>query len=320
MEALEGSRYLQGLARSYADDALMEHPSFHLIHHDIDVYNVHNAIAVIVVSEIGDKTFLLAAIMAMRHPRIIVLCGAFSALAVMSLLSAVLGHILPALLPRRYTTVAAAGLFFVFGGMMLKEGLEMPSGSEKIQEELREVQKEVEDAEEKTSSTTSTARRLEEAEEGNILSPIIQSLASPTSSSSRISLTNRRGHSRGESKDKDFKASVSNVTQLFIHPILAQTFFMTFLAEWGDRSQISTIALAAAHNVYVVTVGTILGHFTCTAIAVLGGRYLASKISIKNVTLGGAVLFLVFGLAYMYEAYTWDEAAVAAEDALGSRR
>ena len=185
--------------------------------------------------------------MAMRHPRIIVLCGAFSALAVMSLLSAVLGHILPALLPRRYTTVAAAGLFFVFGGMMLKEGLEMPSGSEKIQEELREVQKEVEDAEEKTSSTTSTARRLEEAEEGNILSPIIQSLASPTSSSSRISLTNRRGHSRGESKDKDFKASVSNVTQLFIHPILAQTFFMTFLAEWGDRSQISTIALAAAH-------------------------------------------------------------------------
>lgn len=50
--------------------------------------------------------------------------------------------------------------------------------------------------------------------------------------------------------------------------ILGQAFIMTFLAEWGDRSQIATIALAASFNPYMVTFGALLGHFICTAAAV----------------------------------------------------
>lgn len=45
------------------------------------------AISVIVVSELGDKTFFIAAIMAMRHPRLTVFLGAASALAFMTVLS-----------------------------------------------------------------------------------------------------------------------------------------------------------------------------------------------------------------------------------------
>lgn len=41
----------------------------------------------ILASELGDKTFFIAAIMAMRHSRITVFIGAISALALMTLLS-----------------------------------------------------------------------------------------------------------------------------------------------------------------------------------------------------------------------------------------
>jgi len=43
---------------------------------------------------------------------------------------------------------------------------------------------------------------------------------------------------------------------------------MTFLAEWGDRSQIATVALAATYNLFFVTLGCLLGHFICTGAAV----------------------------------------------------
>lgn len=45
------------------------------------------SLSVIIVSELGDKTFFIAAIMAMRHPRATVFVGAIGALALMTVLS-----------------------------------------------------------------------------------------------------------------------------------------------------------------------------------------------------------------------------------------
>lgn len=48
----------------------------------------------IIVSEIGDKTFFIAAIMAMKHSRLVVWLGAAGALAVMTVLAVVCGSLL----------------------------------------------------------------------------------------------------------------------------------------------------------------------------------------------------------------------------------
>jgi putative Ca2+/H+ antiporter (TMEM165/GDT1 family) len=69
---------------------------------------------------------------------------------------------------------------------------------------------------------------------------------------------------------------------------------MTFLAEWGDRSQLATIVLAAREDVVAVIIAGLLGHFICTGLAVLGGKMIATKISVRNVTIAGGVVFLVF--------------------------
>ena len=45
------------------------------------------SLSMIIVSELGDKTFFIAAIMAMRHSRIVVLSGALGALIAMTILS-----------------------------------------------------------------------------------------------------------------------------------------------------------------------------------------------------------------------------------------
>jgi putative Ca2+/H+ antiporter (TMEM165/GDT1 family) len=84
--------------------------------------------------------------------------------------------------------------------------------------------------------------------------------------------------------------------------VFFQVFLLTFLAEWGDRSQIATIALAAAKDPYGVTLGGCFGHSICTGMAVVGGRMMASRISEKTVTLWGGIIFLAFGVhAFVFD-------------------
>lgn len=90
------------------------------------------------------------------------------------------------------------------------------------------------------------------------------------------------------------KAKVSAFMMLF--RIFMQAFTMTFVAEWGDRSQITTIVLAARENLMGVISGGIIGHAICTGLGVIGGRIIAQKISVRTVTLIGGVVFIIFAI------------------------
>eukprot|EP00052_Salpingoeca_macrocollata_P015784 m.126129 g.126129 ORF g.126129 m.126129 type:complete len:283 (+) comp19807_c0_seq2:78-926(+) len=194
--------------------------------------------SVIVVSEIGDKTFFIAAIMAMRHNRGTVFAGAITALAVMTVLSAYVGHAVT-IIPRVYTQYIATGLFVFFGMKLLREGYYM--SADEGAEELEEVTQELKHTEEELAQKEST--------------------------------------------------------KPWISPVFLSSCTLTFLAEWGDRSQIATIILGAREDTLGVTIGGVLGHALCTAGAVLGGRLVAQRISVRTVTLVGGVVFLIFAVS-----------------------
>jgi Ca2+/H+ antiporter, TMEM165/GDT1 family len=197
------------------------------------------------VSELGDKTFLIAAILAMRQSRLTIFLGAFAALALMSVLSAFLGVVFPTLLPKALTTLLASILFFLFGAKMLQEGLKM-DGNE-MDEEWQQATKEIEGQEDDAHEMERLEEALaEEDEEPN-------GIARPNLNRRSSNTPERNGHAaprRASVSSKPrggIKEGAKNLLSLCFSPVFAQAFVLTFLGEWGDRSQIATIALAAAH-------------------------------------------------------------------------
>ncbi|KAI0403054.1 UPF0016-domain-containing protein [Xylaria palmicola] len=260
------------------------------------------SLAMILFSEVGDKTFLVAALMAMKHDRMVVFTAAFGALLVMTVLSAVLGHTLPALIPKRLTSFLAAGLFFVFGAKLLREGMAMDP-NEGVTAEMQEVEMELAEKEHQAfkkgrrSSASPYALEMGLARDRK---PRPQSRF-PTPPRSP-SMSPARSPSPRGGIISEVTVGFSNLLSLLLSPAWVQTFVMTFLGEWGDRSQIATIAMAAGQDYWWVTLGAMLGHACCTGVAVIGGRAIAGKVSLKVVTVGGAVAFLVFGFIYLVEA------------------
>ncbi|CAL8463547.1 g3081 [Coccomyxa elongata] len=194
----------------------------------------------ILVTELGDETFIIAAIMAMRHPRLTVFAGAMSALGIMTVISTALGYVLPNLISRKATQHAASVLYTFFGLRLLYIAWHSKP-QETNQEEVEEVEQKVAEAE----------------------------------------------HSR--SYARQFFTN-------FCTPVFLEAFVLTFLAEWGDRSQIATVSLAAVYNPVGVTIGAFVGHMLCTGTAVVGGQLLAMRISQRTVAIAGGLLFLAFAL------------------------
>jgi Ca2+/H+ antiporter, TMEM165/GDT1 family len=92
-----------------------------------------------------------------------------------------------------------------------------------------------------------------------------------------------------------------NLNQAGVFGILSKTAVMTFLAEWGDRTQIATASLAAKYNVFGVTAGAVMGHAICALIAVIGGKFIAGRLSERLVTAIGGGLFLIFAIVTAME-------------------
>jgi len=259
------------------------------------------SLSVILVSELGDKTFFIAAILAMQNNKLTVFLAAISALATMTILSALLGFVVTQFIPRMYTYYACTAIMFLFGLKMLWDAWKM--NDNEVQETQREVEEEIarrgsissgsvshEDGAVTGGGDTEASQPMHTLQEAKEMEDGLTAINSDVQpKTSRISFPRkiRENSWFGKKCWKLFK-------------IFTNTFGMTFLAEWGDRSQLATIVLAGINDVSGVCVGGVLGHFICTGLAVLCGAIIGKKISVRKVTILGALVFIGFAIASLF--------------------
>ena len=206
------------------------------------------ALSLVTASEIGDKTFFMAVILASRYPRKPVFLGVVTALAAMTILSVWIGQLI-VLLPKLFSQYlppslsflnqisierVAALLFLIFGIKLLYSA--------------------------RTMSAQTDVEVMNEAEEAI------------------------------EDGERKFKQR-NNIWKIFVESCV-----LTFIAEWGDRTQFATITLAASKDSIGVMLGGIVGHTICALIAVIGGRAIASHISERTITIIGGILFIILAI------------------------
>ena len=109
----------------------------------------YQAFSLVFISEIGDKTFFIAGLLAMKTSRLVSYLGSMGALAAMTILSVLIGQIFHAVpsgiaqgLP--FDDIAAIAAFTFFGLKTLKEALDMDSDGGVMDEEFAEAEETVE--------------------------------------------------------------------------------------------------------------------------------------------------------------------------------
>ena len=261
-----------------------------------------SGLLLILISEIGDKTFFVAMLLAVREStksardptlnsalggRTAVFSGTFLALAVMTLISCAIGrtfhsvdeflgglvertsdnpelsNALAVLTKVPLDDIAAILLLTLFGITSLKSAIESNADS----------------AHEDGGGEEEEARLF--LEERNLLEVAEDSQQLSGSTSPEIV-----GGATAE--ETAFNLALT-------------TFTLVFAAEWGDRSFLSTIALCAAYPPLGVVSGAVAGHGIATALAVGGGTVLAKYISERAIAYIGGVLFLTFAAATSFD-------------------
>eukprot|EP00440_Ansanella_granifera_P057255 gb/GFBE01062063.1/.p1 GENE.gb/GFBE01062063.1/~~gb/GFBE01062063.1/.p1 ORF type:complete len:305 (+),score=48.76 gb/GFBE01062063.1/:1-915(+) len=205
---------------------------------------VGEALATVFASELGDKTFFLTMMLAVRRGRLFALLSSQSALWLMTGLSALIGVLVrsvPHLASDRVlVNLLAAGLMFFFGIQTLVE----------------------------------RGPVVEEAECGGLDLP------------------------ECEVKYEMPETRAENPILHWFRPAA-----LIFLAEWGDRSMLATVTLAATRSPLGVFMGGVLGHLGAASLAVASGGLLDKFISERMLKTISGCLFLTFGLTTLLGVY-----------------
>ena len=234
----------------------------------------------IFLAELGDRTFILIAIFAMKYGTSLIMLPCVIFLILLHCVSVFIGLLFPFLFSPVFIAYLSFIVFTVFGGYMFWEAYGMSDGQETPQH-IQSIGKGA-----NTSTNTSAINNIRNPTPG-----IIDDLEDPL---------------LGEESRVEHQLHISGSIEHMLvddannYKIVITVLTAVFLAEWGDRSQLGAIVLTATRNMMGVIIGGGIAIGLCAALAAYAGQFLTNYVSVKHLTYVGAALFLFFAFESLF--------------------
>lgn len=290
--------------------------------------SVLSSASLVAATELGDRTFFLAALLAIRYNRYLVFAATCAALFVASAISATVGHVLQnaadySWIPRPVRALLGGGvviqwisaiILFLFGLWHLykarsclsthsntlpspKHPSQIPTavdGKDARGERFMPNESSMQALAAITNDRTDERDTQREDQEDD---------ATSTRSAEWIG-EGQEGiaESLGEAQENLDRLQY---TRLGLDPeawrVLREVFLVILLAEWGDKSMFTTISLATAQDAWGVFVGSCLGHAIVTLAGVMGGLILQRWLNEFSLNFVAGILMVAIGLGAAIE-------------------
>ena len=223
------------------------------------------------VTDLTDKSVFLIILLSQKIPTLILFIISLFSVLLMNYLSILVGCYITKLISLVYLEIIACILFITFGILSI---IESRKKENQIKDLMEKTKKELNYSENDDYQLMSEDTETNYESNSELKYPSMLRTNSNTSNLNVINENNNNGINTG---------------------LIIAIIIMLCLSDFGDKSQITVMTMAAIYDLYGILIGSTLALVGTVTIAVLFGAWICDKISTKLLFLIGGILFLIFG-------------------------
>ena len=223
------------------------------------------------VTDLTDKSVFLIILLSQKIPTLILFIISLFSVLLMNYLSILVGCYITRLISLVYLEIIACILFITFGILSI---IESQKKENQVKDLMEKTKKELNYSENDDYQLMSEDIETNYESNSELKYPSTLRTNSNISNINVINENNNNGINTG---------------------LIIAIIIMLCLSDFGDKSQITVMTMAAIYDLYGILIGSTLALVGTVTIAVLFGTWICDKISTKLLFLIGGILFLIFG-------------------------
>jgi putative Ca2+/H+ antiporter (TMEM165/GDT1 family) len=277
IEKLDSKTITENMPISNSPDKTkkIESPTPETISTETFIETAFSGFSVIILAEIGDKTFFLVMIFSTTNSFLTTILTASSVMLLWNFICLMIGSSIPVLFYKGFFDIVGMLVFLIFGLTMIYTAYHMDHHPlhKSLNETKSELSRKSLTRKSFKTSTTDDNEKLREP----LIKPDVES-------------SEPHENETDEYEDEAFHSKWAFTSSLAI-------------AEFGDKTQISSIIMGSTQNFYAVLLGTSLARIGGIILAIIFGKIIARNVTTKQVTYLGGFIFIIFSLIYSYKLF-----------------